>query len=391
MRNIRAIASISEKAKIRSYTYNSISRNALFIKRSNGLALQNTSSWFSSSAQDDKKSKASLRDTVNRLKEESGSNESNGSTSSETSYEMFVKLADAWSSFRTGVSEAWTELIHSNKPKDINKKIHDVKPPSAADDDNAAADKYEGTTAIMIVNEEDHLNAFERMQKRLSEAPVIQSILSAGEDLYEKTGAKKIKEKIDHAKEDAREAFETSQNPWVYRVSSIYETITEESESAMAERKLQELDPEFSLEQFKINAVEVTLPKFMKLFLEGKVKDLKPHLGEAVYNKFAAEARARKKEGVYVDTNVLGIMNSEILSCSPGTVDNDSPIILMHFMCQQINCVRKYETGEIVEGSEDDIKAYSYVAAFQREYNEENGELNWKIIEFMMNGAIAYL
>jgi import inner membrane translocase subunit TIM44 len=390
MRNIRAIASISEKAKIRSYTY-SISRNALFIKRSNGLALQNTSSWFSSSAQDDKKSKDSLRDTVNRLKEESGSNESKSSTSSETSNEMFVKLADAWSSFRAGVSEAWTELIHSNKPKDINKKIHDVKPPSAADDDNAAADKYEGTTAIMIVNEEDHLNAFERMQKRLSEAPVIQSILSAGEDLYEKTGAKKIKEKIDHAKEDAREAFETSQNPWVYRVSSIYETITEESESAMAERKLQELDPEFSLEQFKINAVEVTLPKFMKLFLEGKVKDLKPHLGEAVYNKFAAEARARKKEGVYVDTNVLGIMNSEILSCSPGTVDNDSPIILMHFMCQQINCVRKSETGEIVEGSEDDIKAYSYVAAFQREYNEESGELNWKIIEFMMNGAIAYL
>lgn len=387
MRNIRTIASIYQKSNIRRYTYG-VSRNVII--RSNAPALQNTCSWFSTSGKE--KSKASLRDTVDRLKNESGSNESTTTDkSSETSNEIYVKLADTWSSFRSGLSEAWTELINSNKPKDINKKIHDVKPPSAADDDNAAADKYEGTTAIMIVNEEDHLNAFERMQKRLSEAPIIQSILSAGEDLYERSGAKTVKEKMDHVKEDAREAFETSQNPWVYRVSSVYETITEESESAMAERKLQELDPDFSLEQFKINAVEVTLPKFMKLFLEGKVKDLKPHLGEAVYNKFAAEARARKKEGVYVDTNVLGIMNSDILSCSPGTVDNDSPIILMHFMCQQINCVRKSETGEIVEGSEDDIKAYSYVAAFQREYNEETGELNWKIIEFMMNGAIAYL
>jgi len=44
-----------------------------------------------------------------------------------------------------------------------------------------------------------------------------------------------------------------------------------------------------------------------------------------------------------------------------------------------------------VEGSEDDIRANSYVAAFQREYNAEKGELNWKIIDFRFNGAIAYL
>ena len=53
-------------------------------------------------------------------------------------------------------------------------------------------------------------------------------------------------------------------------------------------------------------------------------------------------------------------------------------------MCQQINCVRKKEDGEIVEGSDDDIRANSYVAAFQREYNEEKGELNWKIVDFRL-------
>jgi len=44
-----------------------------------------------------------------------------------------------------------------------------------------------------------------------------------------------------------------------------------------------------------------------------------------------------------------------------------------------------------VEGSEDDIRAYSYIAAFQREYDETKQELNWKIVDFMLNGAIAYL
>jgi len=131
----------------------------------------------------------------------------------------------------------------------------------------------------------------------------------------------------------------------------------------------------------------------MRLFLEGRIKELKPSLGESVYNRMAAESRVRKKEGVYVDTNVLGIVKEEcdILSCSPDTVNKGSPIIVIHFMCQQINCVRKKKTGEIVEGSEDDIRAYSYVAAFQRNYDEEKGELNWKIIDFMLNGAIAYI
>ena len=139
------------------------------------------------------------------------------------------------------------------------------------------------------------------------------------------------------------------------------------------------------------DVVEDTLPDIMKLFLEGRIKELKPWLGEAVYNRLAAEIRARKKEGVEIDTHVLGIMNSEILAIEPDEVNKGSPIILLHFMCQQINCVRKKKDGTVVEGSEDDIRANSYVLAFQREYDDKAGELNWRIMDFRFNGAIAYL
>ena len=226
--------------------------------------------------------------------------------------------------------------------------------------------------------------------------------------------------------------------------SSVYDTLTAESEFAVASRQLQKLDPDFTLESWKRDVVEHTLPRIMKLFLEGRITELKPWLGEAVYNRLAAEARARKKEGVQMDTNVLAIMNAEILACevegSSVNVERGSdPIILLHFMCQQIHCVRKKVSskdgaskkrdddtnmgkedpvstineekgddannassgngktymdeglGDIVEGSEDDIRANSYVVAFQREYNEEKMELNWKIVDFRFNGAIAYL
>jgi len=68
-----------------------------------------------------------------------------------------------------------------------------------------------------------------------------------------------------------------------------------------------------------------------------------------------------------------------------------SPIILLHYMCQQINCVRRKDTDEIVEGGEDEIRANSYIVALQREYDDEQGALNWKVIDFRFNGGIPWI
>lgn len=209
--------------------------------------------------------------------------------------------------------------------------------------------------------------------------------------MYEQTGAKEAKQKVDHLAEDAREAWDTSQNPWVYRVSSVYETITAETPESIAVAELRKLDPLFTLDDWRRDVVEYTLPKIMEWLLLGKINQLKPWLNESTFQRIAAEITARKQEGVQIDTHVLGIMNSEILAVEPDEVNKGSPIIVLHFMCQQINCVRKKKDGTVVEGSEDDIKANSYVTAFQREYDEKAGELNWKIVDFRFNGAIAYL
>lgn len=139
-------------------------------------------------------------------------------------------------------------------------------------------------------------------------------ILERTDEVYKRSGAKDAKRKLDELSEDAREAWETSQNPWVYRISSVYDTMTAESETTAAVRELRQLDPDFSLEDWRVDVVERTLPQIMQWFLEGKIKLLKPWLGEGVYKRIAAENAARQKEGVQIDTNVLGIMNSEILA-----------------------------------------------------------------------------
>mmetsp|Transcript_15198 Transcript_15198/g.42238 ORF Transcript_15198/g.42238 Transcript_15198/m.42238 type:complete len:417 (+) Transcript_15198:127-1377(+) len=324
----------------------------------------------------------SLKDTVRRMQREKNKN---GSDDDEQLNDFMWRASDFWSTATEEVSKTWGELLRSGERKDINKKIGHPQ------DTVEGEEEYTGPVSIMVIDESENLTAWERMQKRLTDAPVIQDILTRSEDIYEKSGAKKAKQKVDHLAEDAREAWETSQNPWVYRVSSVYETITAETPESIAVAELRKLDPDFTLDDWREDVADHTLPKIMEWLLEGKINQLKPWLGEGVFQRIAAEITARKQEGVQIDTHVLGIMNSEILAVEPDEVNKGSPIIVLHFMCQQINCVRKKDDGTIVEGSEDEIKANSYVAAFQREYNEKKGELNWKIVDFRFNGAIAYL
>merc|ERR1712194_915178 len=241
----------------------------------------------------------------------------------------------------------------------------------------------------MMIDENENLSAWEKMQRRLSDAPIIQDILGKSHEIFEKSGAKEMKEKLDDVKDDAKEAWETSQNPWVYQVSSVYDTMTAETDIAIATRELQKLDPQFTMEQFKEDAVEETIPEIMQFFLEGRIKELEPWLGEAVYKRLSAENKVRKEEGLVVDSNLLGLFNAEIVAVEMDKVERQ-PIILLHFMAQQINCVRNKE-GEVVEGREDDIKANSYLVAFQRNYDESEGSLNWKIVDFRFNGAIAWI
>jgi len=227
-------------------------------------------------------------------------------SSDTSSFQDFTRQAiDSLSTFQEQVGQTWQDLLKSGDRKDINKKIHPTETKDAP---------YTGPVDIMIIDPSENLTAWERMQKRLTDAPIIQDVLTRSEEFYEKSGAANVKRKVDDIKEDAKEAWETSQNPWVYRASSVYDTMTAETPESIAVKELRELDPEFTLDDWREDVVEKTLPQIMQWFLEGRISQLEPWLGESVFKRIASEITARKQEGVQIDTHVLGIMNSEILA-----------------------------------------------------------------------------
>jgi len=44
-----------------------------------------------------------------------------------------------------------------------------------------------------------------------------------------------------------------------------------------------------------------------------------------------------------------------------------------------------------VEGGEDEIRANAYVLALQREYDEENGSLIWKVVDFTLAQSVPWI
>jgi len=129
--------------------------------------------------------KKDLRESIERLKKENSDNSSDESSTDKTEetetnphIEKFTQLS---TSFFNQISQTWDELISSGQATDINKKIG--TPSSTNSDDNPnyanddeAADKYEeykGSKNIMVIDNAEELSAWERMERRLRDAPII--------------------------------------------------------------------------------------------------------------------------------------------------------------------------------------------------------------------------
>ena len=115
--------------------------------------------------EEEEKEEESLKDTVRRMQQEKGGS---AGGDDERVTDFLRQASSFWSTATEEVSQTWGELLRSGDRKDINKKIG--HPQDTADGDK----EYTGPVAIMVIDESENLTAWERMQKRLTDAPVIQ-------------------------------------------------------------------------------------------------------------------------------------------------------------------------------------------------------------------------
>lgn len=171
------------------------------------------------------------------------------------------------------------------------------------------------------------------------------------------------------AKERIAERIDESDNPIVNFFRNIYDRIFAENEMAMVVREIREDDKAFTVSNFLRDAEENFIPKILGAYLAGERAVLKESCTEDAYRMLNASVRERDAEGIIMDTNILDISEVELTA---GKLLEDSPVLIVTFSAQQINCLRD-RSGAVIEGSVDDIRAVYYVWAFVREIDIEEG------------------
>jgi len=230
-------------------------------------------------------------------------------------------------------------------------------------------------------------SAWERVYTRLNRAPLFQELKRKAEEAASSEAgqsAAKAKAKLDDKMEDAREVWETSQNPIVYRLSEVWDSLTHETPTTLALNELRRLDPAFSLEEWRETMQNTHAPRLLSAWLRGDTVALRDWCSQDVCQRLNLDIAARKKERLIFDPNVLNIDHCEVVIHAESV--ERSAYLGLHVCAQQLKCVRHQDTGDVVEGGEDQIKASWYVMVFQRNYVEELGELQWKCVEFAPAG-----
>lgn len=170
------------------------------------------------------------------------------------------------------------------------------------------------------------------------------------------------------AKERIAERIDDSDNPIINMFRNVYDRFFAENEMAMVVREIREEDPTFRISEF-LSTVEAELvPGVLTAYLEGNQEALKRMCTEEAYAMLNASIREREAEGIVMDTNILDVSDVELTA---GKLLEDSPVLIVSFNAQQINCLRD-KGGNIVEGREDDIRAVYYIWALVKETEFED-------------------
>ena len=242
----------------------------------------------------------------------------------------------------------------------------------AAEDMYVAQAKKEGREVPPPPSRESRLVAVKRRRRREEEEGSTEEEQSIRDRIFSRFAGSSFMKGAFEAKEKISESIEESDNPIINFFRNIYDRLFAENEMGQVLGEIRRDDPAFNISDFVHHVHKDLIPTILKAYLEGNRKVLKKSCTEDAYRMLNASLRERQTGGIVMDTNILDIDDVELTAAR---FLEDSPVLIVSFTTQQINCVRNTE-GVILEGAEDDIRAVYYIWAFIREPELEDAEWN---------------
>ncbi len=131
--------------------------------------------------------------------------------------------------------------------------------------------------------------------------------------------------------------------------------------------------PQFDADEFTYGA-KAAYEMIVTGFAAGDKKSLKNLLSKEVYTGFAAAIDDRKKRGMKMTTQFIGIDHAEIFNAE---LEGKKALITMRFVSELVSMVRD-KAGSVVEGDATETQNITDIWTFER--NLSSRDPNWRLV-----------
>jgi len=155
----------------------------------------------------------------------------------------------------------------------------------------------------------------------------------------------------------------------------IVDHVPADSKAAEALAKMKRAEPSFNVGEF-LQGAGGAYEMILMAFERGEINEIKPFLGEDVYETFVEVIAAREDEGLIVEAQFAGLRE---IVLTDGRFDDDTKEgeITVRFVGELTSVVRD-SAGDIVEGDPNVVKRQKDVWTFARIMGSDDP--NWQLV-----------
>ncbi|MCP4205790.1 MAG: Tim44 domain-containing protein [Shimia sp.] len=155
----------------------------------------------------------------------------------------------------------------------------------------------------------------------------------------------------------------------------ILDHAEEGSVTALALAKMKSMEPQFGVNDF-LGGARGAYEMILMAFEKGDLASIQPFLGEEVYESFAHVVEMRADKGLTVESEFVGVREM-VLQAAHFDDSSKEGEITVRYVGELTHVVRD-NAGEIVEGSESQIKRQKDVWTFARVMGSDDP--NWQLV-----------
>lgn len=155
----------------------------------------------------------------------------------------------------------------------------------------------------------------------------------------------------------------------------ITDHVEEGSDAAKALASMKRVDPSFNVSEF-LGGARGAYEMILMAFEKGDLDSIVPFISEDVYEAFASVVDERQRQRLTIDAKFIGISDMSLTDAAFDEPAKEGEITI-RFKSEMTSVVRD-NAGDIIEGSETEIKRQKDTWAFARKM--DSGDPNWRLV-----------